>query len=64
MTEPASVVALRQLAAEARERRMAPRRSVRALRPPAEPHADPGEHECEEDLGDTHAHPVTGEPRR
>jgi hypothetical protein len=57
-------MALRQLAAEARERRTAVPWSARPVRPPAQPHADPGEHEGEEDLGDAHGHPVTGEPRR
>jgi hypothetical protein len=64
VTEPASVLALRQLAAEARERRTAVRRSARPLRPPAQPHPDGGQHEAEEQLGDTDPGAAAGEPGR
>ena len=62
--EPASEVALRQLAAEARERRLVVRRSAPALRPPAQPDPEPGEHEAEEELSDPDGNPIAGEPRR
>ena len=57
------MVALRQLAAEARERRLVVRRSARAPRPPAEPDPDAGEHEAEDDLRDADGNPVADEPR-
>jgi hypothetical protein len=63
--EPASVVALRQLAAEARERRrMLRRRSARPLRPPVEPRAHAGEDDGDEQLGHADATLLAGEPRR
>ena len=63
--EPASVVALRQLAAEARDRRrMLRRRSARPLRPPVEPDTDAGQDDREEQLGHADADLVAGEPGR
>ena len=64
MTEPASVVALRQLAAESRERRLVVRRSARALRPPAQPHPGAGEDDGEDELRDADGNLIAGEPRR
>ena len=62
--EPASVVALRQLAAEAAERRLVGRRSARAHRRAVEPDAGDGQHDREEDLRRADAALAAGEPGR
>jgi hypothetical protein len=64
MTEPASLIAMRQLASEARLRRTAwdPGRSG-AARPPEQEAADDGEDDGEDELTDAHAGLVAGEPR-
>jgi hypothetical protein len=62
--EPASVVALRQLAAEAADRRFRARRSAGAHRAPVQPQAHHGEHDAEEDLRHGDAVLPAGEPRR
>ena len=61
--EPASVVAMRQLAAEARWRRGAPRaRRSAALRAPVQGRCHATEDRGEEQLGDPHDGLVAGEP--
>lgn len=61
--EPASVVAMRQLAAEARLRRAPPRaRRSAALRAPVQEGRHHREHDTEEQLRDPHDGLVAGEP--
>ena len=58
--EPASVVAVRQPAAEARARA----RWSAALRPPVQEGRHRREHRAQEELSGPHADPLTGEPGR
>lgn len=58
MSEPASVIAMRQLAAEARARA----RWSAALRAPVQEGGHPGEDGAEEQLCDSHTRLVAGEP--
>jgi hypothetical protein len=58
--EPASVVAVRQPAADARARA----RWSAALRPPVQEGRHRREHRAQEELSGPHADPVTGEPGR